>query len=146
MDPADGGNSDSESPIWKETAERLAQAKEEARMERERGVAAEEDVTGVWLNQMKKSFESEGRVDQIYSGFISLVAISGLLGILVFLGGSNAGDEILAGVGCYSFCNAVIVYFSVTYFYHMWKNISINTSLSNQIQFARYVSESKEEE
>ena len=134
-------------------ADRLAKAKEEARVERERRLAEDTEVgrkedssTSAMRKWNKGMDEAEGSVERvldIYNGttfLLAIIAILGLFGVVL----SDSSLESMFSIQI--FCSAIFSYFSLTYFFHMWKNISINTSLSSRIQYERYALEISEEE
>ena len=134
-------------------ADRLAMAKEEARVERERRLAEDTEVgrkedsstsaMRIWNKGMDEAEGSVERVLGIYNGttfLLAIIAILGLFGVVL----SESPLESMFSIQI--FCSAIFSYFSLTYFFHMWKNISINTSLSSRIQYERYALEISEEE
>ena len=134
-------------------ADRLAKAKEEARVERERRLAEDTEVgrkenssksaLRKWSKGMDEAEGSVERVLDIYNGttfLLAIIAILGLFGVVL----SESPLESMFSIQI--FCSAIFSYFSLTYFFHMWKNISINTSLSSRIQYERYALEISEEE
>ena len=134
-------------------ADRLAMAKEEARVERERRLAEDTEVgrkedsstsaMRIWNKGMDEAEGSVERVLGIYNGttfLLAIIAILGLFGVVL----SDSSLESMFSIQI--FCSAIFSYFSLTYFFHMWKNISINTTLSTRIQYERYALEISEEE
>ena len=134
-------------------AERLAKAKEESRKERERQISEKEELERKeaalppmlkkWTKLSEQADDSVDKVVDIYSGTAFLLAIVALIGLVSFL---TSDDQLYGFLSIQTFCSAVFAYFSLTYFFHMWKNISINTTLSREIQYERYMLENSQED
>ena len=121
---------------------RLAREKKKARVERERKIAEKKVVRKAipyssikrkWSILSEESAESVDTVSDIYSGTKILLTIV-ILGSLLALLSSDLKNYQAFNV----FCSAIFAYISLVYFFHMWKNISINTRLLNEIHYERY--------
>ena len=123
-------------------SERKIAEKEAARVESERKIAEKKVVRKAipyssikrkWSILSEESAESVDTVSDIYSGTKILLTIV-ILGSLLALLSSDLKNYQAFDV----FCSAIFAYISLVYFFHMWKDISNNTRLLNEIHYERY--------
>jgi hypothetical protein len=98
----------------------------------------EKEIFSLTINETKKylreSKESKESVDNIYYGTCVFLFFIGIGGFYIGINGL-----VMQSVSIILSC--IFSYLSLTYFYQMWNNLSINTSFSNIIDIDRLLKE-----